>query len=141
LKQTLEKDENEEKLLYNPVKRDELQAVLSGQAVPIATKGIFTLTSDAFDNANNGTPSCVPGTAAVISPATAGKVSGVAFSSLYGGLATSVTGLAHVGQGGTVVKYTTDHVVGTWIGSGTRTSVGPVTDVHAGAYGVLKLNV
>lgn len=141
LKQTLEKDENEEKLLYNPVKRDELQAVLSGQAVPIATKGIFTLTSDAFDNANNGTPSCVPGTAAVISPATAGKVSGVAFSSLYGGLATSVTGLAHVGQGGTVVKYTTDHVVGTWIGSGTRTSVGPITDVHAGAYGVLKLNV
>jgi hypothetical protein len=109
--------------------------------VPIATKGIFTLTSDAFDNDADGVPSCVPGTAAVISPETAGTVSGVAFSTLYGAVATSVTGLAHVTQGGTKVKYTPDHVVGTWIGSGTRTSVGPITDVHAGAYGVLKLNV
>jgi len=78
---------------------------------------------------------------AALTAATAGTVSGVAFSLLYGGVATSVTGLAHVGQGGTVTKLTPDHVVGTWIGSGTRSSVGPITDVHAGAYGVLKLNV
>ena len=43
LNQTLLTDENGEKLLYNPIKRAELQAVLSGQAVPVATRGIFTL--------------------------------------------------------------------------------------------------
>ncbi len=143
LKQTLEKDENDEKLLYNPVKRDELQAVLSGQAVPIATRGIFTLTSDAFDNDNDGTASCAPGRAAIISPESAGKLSGIAFSSLYGGTAAGVTetGFVHTAQGGTEVDYSLNHVVGTWIGSGHRDSVGPVTDVHRGAYGVLKLNL
>ena len=45
LKQTLEADENGEKLLYNPIKKDELQAVLSGQAVPVATRGLFTFSA------------------------------------------------------------------------------------------------
>jgi len=45
--QTLTHDENGEKLLYYPVKQDELQAVLSGQAVPVATRGIFTLADTA----------------------------------------------------------------------------------------------
>jgi hypothetical protein len=36
-----ETDENSESLLYHPHKRDEMQCVLSGQAVPIVTKGIF----------------------------------------------------------------------------------------------------
>ena len=141
LKQTLEQDENGEKLLYNPVKKDELQAVLSGQACPVATRGVFTLTSDAFDLAADGTNSCVPGYAAVISPENAGKVSGVAHSSLFGGLATSVTGFAIVVQGGSTVKYSEGHAIGTWIGTGTRTSTGPTTDVAAGAYSVLKLNL
>ncbi len=35
-----EVDENGEKLLYNPVKAAEMQAVVSGQAVPVLTKGI-----------------------------------------------------------------------------------------------------
>ena len=48
LSQTLSHDENSENLLYNPVKKDELNAVLSGQAVPLATRGIFTLTQEAF---------------------------------------------------------------------------------------------
>ena len=47
LLQTAKNDENGEKLLYNPQKRAELQAVLPGQAVPILTKGIVTLTADA----------------------------------------------------------------------------------------------
>ena len=145
LKQTLEKDENEEKLLYNPVKRDELQAVLSGQAVPVATRGIFTLTSDAFDAAATATNSCVPGYAAVISPENAGKVSGVDFDTLWtfnNALGSNVpTGVNWVSQGGTIIKYTPNHVVGTWIGTGDRESVGPVTDAHAGFYSVLKLNL
>lgn len=36
-----EYDENGEKLLYNPRKQAEMQCVLSGQTVPIATRGIF----------------------------------------------------------------------------------------------------
>ena len=72
LNQTLSNDENGERLLYNPVKRAELQAVLSGQAVPVATRGIFTLSESAIDwvDAN-----MVPNSHLVIS-ATAGKVSG-----------------------------------------------------------------
>ena len=48
LNQTAKNDENGEKLLYNPTKAAELQAVLPGQSVPVATKGIFTLSSNAF---------------------------------------------------------------------------------------------
>jgi hypothetical protein len=72
LNQTLSTDENGERLLYNPVKRAELQAVLSGQAVPVATRGIFTLADTAIDwvDAN-----MVPNSHLVIS-ANAGKVSG-----------------------------------------------------------------
>lgn len=35
-----ETDENGEKLLYNPQKQAEMQCVLSGQAVPLVTRGI-----------------------------------------------------------------------------------------------------
>lgn len=55
-------DENGEQLIYNPTKAAEMQAVLSGQAVPIVFKGIFdfsgvvgnpTAGATAFTN-NNG---------------------------------------------------------------------------------------
>ena len=36
-----ETDENGEKLIYNPRKAAELQAVVSGQAVPVVTRGVF----------------------------------------------------------------------------------------------------
>jgi len=49
LNQTLERDENDEKLLYYPVKKDELQAVVPGETVPVASKGVFTVTSSAVD--------------------------------------------------------------------------------------------
>jgi len=74
LNQTLAADENGERLLYNPVKRAELQAVLTGQAVPVATRGIFTLADTAIDwvDAN-----MVPNSHVVIS-VNAGKISGLA---------------------------------------------------------------
>ena len=78
LNQTLLNDENGEKLLYNPVKRAELQSVLSGQAVPVATRGIFTLADTAIDwvdanmTVNNH----------LIISANAGKVSGLAASAV-----------------------------------------------------------
>jgi len=78
LNQTLQQDENGEKLLYNPVKRQELQAVLTGQAVPVATRGVFTLADTAIDwvdanmTVNNH----------LIISANAGKVSGLAASAV-----------------------------------------------------------
>ena len=45
--QTAKNDENGQKLLYNPEKQLEAQAILPGQATPVATKGIFTITADA----------------------------------------------------------------------------------------------
>lgn len=46
LRQTLTHDENGEKLLYYPQKAIEMQAVLTGQAVPILTRGVITLDGD-----------------------------------------------------------------------------------------------
>ena len=42
-------DENGERLLYNKTKKEELQAILPGQTVPVATKGIFTFHAESFD--------------------------------------------------------------------------------------------
>jgi hypothetical protein len=47
IRSTLAYDENHEKLLYYTRKLDELQAVLPGQAVPVATRGMFTMTCGA----------------------------------------------------------------------------------------------
>ena len=44
------KDENGENLLYYPQKKEELQCVVSGEAVPIATKGIFTINANGLTN-------------------------------------------------------------------------------------------
>jgi len=51
LRQTAKADENGEKLLYYPQKREELQCVLPGQAVPVATRGLFTVTASAYNGA------------------------------------------------------------------------------------------
>ena len=41
-------DENQEALKFNPRKADELQAVLSGQAVPVCTRGLFLMATGAW---------------------------------------------------------------------------------------------
>lgn len=73
LNQTAKADENGEKLLYNPTKKEELQAVLPGQTVPVATKGIFTFSSNAF---NGPVASYSLGGTVQIDFATAGTVTG-----------------------------------------------------------------
>jgi len=78
LNQTLLEDENGEKLLYNPVKRQELQAVLTGQAVPVATRGVFTLADTAIDWID---ADMAPNSHLAIS-ANAGKVTGLAASAV-----------------------------------------------------------
>jgi hypothetical protein len=109
LNQTLQNDENGEKLLYNPVKRQELQAVLSGQAVPVATRGIFTLADTAIDwvDAN-----MAPNSHLLIST-TAGKVTGLAST-----VATPFTG-----------AYT---IVGRVLATGSRVSQNGKSDYYAG---------
>jgi len=72
LNQTIKNDENGEKLIYNPIKRDELQAVLSGQAVPVATRGLFTFNKTAYTEG----ATFIPGNVAVVS-ATAGTMDGL----------------------------------------------------------------
>jgi hypothetical protein len=109
LNQTILEDENGEKLLYNPVKASELQAVLSGQAAPVATKGLFTLDEGAFagwDNTN-----CAPNSVLYIS-STAGKVTGLADSS-----SSQITGL---------------NVVGKILATGQRSSQNGASDQFAG---------
>ena len=78
LNQTVANDENGEKLIYNPIKRDELQAVLSGQAVPVATKGLFTFANTAYTEG----ATFIPGNLAVVS-ATAGTMDGVSPDLVY----------------------------------------------------------
>lgn len=48
LRQTATHDENGEKLQYNPVKKDELYAVLPGETVPVLSRGMVTLTDAAI---------------------------------------------------------------------------------------------
>lgn len=49
LRQTLTHDENGEKLLYYPQKALELNAVFPGQAVPILTRGLITVSKAGLD--------------------------------------------------------------------------------------------
>jgi hypothetical protein len=110
LNQTLATDENGERLLYNPVKRAELQAVLTGQAVPVATRGIFTLSDSAIDwvDAN-----MVVNSHLIIS-ANAGKVSGLLASAV-----SPITG--------------TTSIIGRILGTGQRVSQNGKSDYFAGS--------
>jgi hypothetical protein len=114
LLQTAKDDENGEKLLYNPTKQVELQACLPGQAVPILTKGIVTLSSDAFDGTlpdNAYTPG-----------------SGIAMSHTNAGLVT--------GQ----VRTDGIHIFGHVLGTGNRSNVGITTDQFSGDYIVVSFD-
>jgi hypothetical protein len=73
LRQTAKFDENGEKLLYYRQKAEELMCVLPGQAVPVATRGVFSLSSNAFDG------TLTVGNGFKLS-ANAGKVTGCAHS-------------------------------------------------------------
>ena len=109
------KDENGENLLYYPQKKEELQCVVSGEAVPIATKGLFTI------NVNGLTNGVAPPVGSYAFPSVNGTISGMA--------STAVTRHTH-----------SSHAIGIFIGTGLRESQGGSTDAFAGAYAILKLN-
>ena len=116
LNQTAKNDENGEKLLYNATKKEELQAVLPGQSVPVATKGIFTLASDAF----------------------AGGVSLSAFT-VGDGFEVAATGGSDVGTIGPATVGSAESI-GMVLGTGSRASTnGGLTDQFGGDYVVVKL--
>jgi len=130
LRQTLTYDENGEKLLYYPQKAIEMQAVLTGQAVPVLTKGVITLDGDtAFTNQPT-----VMGSPVFASATAAGK-----FDSFV-----HPVHLKH---------QTPPHLVGTVIASGNRVNRGVSPDYFAGNsvgtgaanasgnYYVIRLNV
>ena len=105
LRQTLTHDENGEKLLYYPQTASERQAVLTGQAVPVLTKGVITLDGDtAFETS--------------LAPTAIGERLYPASSSEPGKFSTS--------QGGT------EPSVGTVIATGSRVNRGVSSDYFAG---------
>jgi len=121
--QTAKNDENGEKLLYYPQKREELQAMLPGQAVPVATKGIFTLSSAAFDGPLT---SYAPGNRIKLSAVNAGKITGFA-----------TVALADITTGD---FFAEDKVFGHVLGTGTRANEGNTTDQFSGNYIVVSFD-
>tara|TARA_R110000824_G_scaffold17971_4_gene71933 strand:+ start:236 stop:835 length:600 start_codon:yes stop_codon:yes gene_type:complete len=118
LYQTAKNDENGEKLLYNPQKATELQALLPGQAVPILTKGIVTLSQAAFEG--SVTQACyTPGSGICMSHTNAGKITGV-----------------HRGHR----RVASEHPFGHVLGTGNRSNVGITTDQFSGDYIVVSFN-
>ena len=109
LNQTAKADENGEKLIYNTTKKEELQAILPGQSVPVATRGIFTLSAKALQ---------------------AGVAAGF---SVGGGF--EIAGSGTIGP----VAFTNAKCIGTILGTGSRVSQGGLIDQFAGDYVVVKL--
>lgn len=109
-----EVDENGENLHYYPQKRAELQCVVSGEAVPIATRGMVTLNTRALAGA------VVPSVGHMAVLSTLGKVTGVAYSALS--------------------AEQKNAVVGKFIGTGNRESQ-QNTDAFAGGYAVLQFSL
>jgi hypothetical protein len=106
LRQTAKFDENGEKLLYYRQKAEELMCVLPGQAVPVATRGIFSLGANALDG------TLTVGNAFKLS-ANAGKVTGCAHTD-SGKLGTVL------GTGSRTSQSTTDQFAGNFAVVGLR---------------------
>lgn len=108
------KDENGENLLYYPEKKEELQCVVSGEAVPVLTRGLVTVNTRAL--------------AGGLPPA----IGAIAVCSTNG----TLTGVMH-DSASTEQKHT--HV-GKFIATGERESK-TTTDAFAGAYAILKIEL
>jgi len=105
LNQTARADENGEKLLYNATKREELQAVLIGQTVPVATKGVFTLSAKAI--APGAAPFTIGGGFEIAAGGEIGPAAAGSASSLGMVLGTG----SRVSQGGLTDQFAGDYVI------------------------------
>ena len=114
--ETAKYDENGQKLIYYPQKAAENQVLLPGQTVPVATKGVFTLNSAAYNNGANW----AVGNPFVLSTQ-AGKVTGKAVG--YQPTGTSDPA-----------------ILGTILATGSRGNNGAtIADKFSGVYTVIKL--
>jgi hypothetical protein len=107
-------DENGENLQYYPRKKEELQCVISGEAVPIATRGIFMLNAK--------------GLAGGLAP----EINSYAVPSANG----TLTGVPAASASANHKEY----AVGKFIATGQRESQQD-TDAYAGVYAILKLEL
>ena len=122
LRQTLTHDENGEKLIYYPQKAIEMQAVVSGQAVPVLSRGIITLdNADAFTTAPSSVGQAVYGSATE-----GGKLDAAAAGSA-GQIGKVIATGQRVNRG-----VSPDYFAGASLGTGAATS--------AGGYTVVQLN-
>ena len=124
LRQTLTHDENGEKLLYYPQKALEMQAVLTGQAVPVLTRGVITVDGDkAFDGTE---PSAVGVQVYQGDSSNKGKFS-VSDNSSAGAIGVVIASGNRVNRG-----VSPDQFAGDSVGTGAATS--------AGSYYVINLD-
>ena len=141
LRQTAQKDENGEKLNYNPQKKDELYAVLPGETVPVLKRGIVTLTDAAVVGATE------PGNRLILAGGLdVGKASGVAnWQDYLSGTAGSVGSQNAVTKIGTILtsenRDDAAAFAGTGVGEYNTTHVYGGTAFHKGAYFIVDLNV
>ena len=105
LNQTAKTDENGEKLIYNTTKKEELQAVLPGQTVPVATKGIFTLGKNALAGDSISAAGITVG--AGFEVADNGEISGVSATTLGMVIGTG----SRTSSGGLTDQFAGDYVV------------------------------
>ena len=110
--ETAKFDENEQKLLYYPQKAIDSQVLLPGQSVPVATRGIFAVTSRAFDDSVG----FAVGSGFRLSPGAAGKISGAAPAETA--------------------------AIGSILATGSRGSNGAgIADAYSGKYAIIKLGL
>lgn len=114
LRDVREVDENGESLHFYPEKKEELQCVVSGEAVPIATAGVVEINIRGLEGG------VVPNINDAAVLGADGKVTGVAYSDLS------------IEQ--------RDATVGKFIGTGLRVSQ-QNTDAFAGGYALLKFSI
>lgn len=130
LLQTAQYDENDEKLIYYPQKKLENQAVVTGEAVPILTKGVITLAATQDTTLPNaiagGIADCAPGNWLVVDSVNAGMVSGVAQND------TRWTDGTTGSDGQDTSALANRQIVGQVLGTGIRTNRGVATDQFAG---------
>lgn len=134
---TLEFDENSQPLRYNPPRAKEIGAVLSGENVPVATRGIFGLWGNFIDTSMGNIQ---PGNLVVVSRSGGGLLAAVDPSN-------AAAFRAGVGNtpgvtGSTSFLYDTRHVVGKWLSTlPVATNTGLQSEFSAqGGYALFQLD-
>lgn len=129
---TLEQDENGFLLKYNPSRAKEIGAVVSGENVPVATRGMFGLWGQYIDQTQGAVQ---PGNLVVVSLSGNGILAAVDPSNLAAFIP-AASGSA------TPNKYNTTHIVGKWLSSlPTSTNTGLQSEFSAqGGFALFHLN-